>query len=85
MKKYMVKLNCGNFAVIQSCGFPQDEHAYARIGVILPGRKVIEFFKLNNWAFSYEGSSQIVKHKLLKIYAKNKASIKKKVVALLSE
>lgn len=85
MKRFSVKLNCGNYAVIKSCSFSHEKQVTASIGVLLPGCKVIEFFKLSNWAFSYDGSSKTIKNKLLATYSRNKAIIKNKVLDLRTE
>ena len=80
MKRFIVKLKCGNHAIIQSLNFTDLDNVQASIGIILPNRKIIEFLDLSNWIASYKGHSKSVKSSLINIYKNNKDIIKKKIM-----
>jgi hypothetical protein len=80
MNKFVIKLECGNHAVIQSCNASNLDDVTARIGIILPNTKCIEFINLNNWVATYNGVSKSVKNGLIEAYNKNKAVIKNSIM-----
>jgi len=81
MNKFVVKLKCGNHAIIQSRNLSDPDNVKARIGIILPNKRCIEFLNLDNWIASYQGSCESVKISLIEIYNKNKLAIKKNIMA----
>ena len=82
MKNIIVKLDCGNHAIIQQCGINKMNNVRARIGIILPNTRYMDFLNLDNWKATYKGKSQNIKTKLIKIYNQNKQAIRKNVLSL---
>jgi hypothetical protein len=80
MNKFVIELECGNYAIIQSCSALNLDKISATIGIILPNRKCMEFLDIDNWVATYNGVSQSVKKGLLDAYNKNKAVIKNKIM-----
>jgi len=85
MNKFVVKLKCGNHAIVQSCDLSDPSNVKARIGIILPNRRCIEFLALNNWIATYQGSCESVKSSLIEIYNKNKLAIKNNVLSVVGQ
>ena len=83
MNKIAIKLNDGNHAIIQTCGFDENNGIKARIGIILPHTRCIEFLNIKGCKADYKGSSEIVRNKLLKIYNNNQVVIHKKILAFI--
>ena len=85
INKLAIKLNDGNFAIIQSWGNNIVNPIYTRIGIILPDTKHMEFLKINNWKAENFGSNDLVKQKLFKIYQQNKSVIKNQIIELVEK
>ncbi len=84
MNNLAVKLKCGNHAIIQTCEINETKIITARIGIILPHTKCMEFLNLDDWIATYKGASQSVRIKLLKIYDRDKWVIKKNVMDIIN-
>jgi hypothetical protein len=67
----------------QTCGFDENKELSARIGIILPHTKCIEFLNIEGWVATYKGASESIKNKLLDIYKNNQVVIHKKILALI--
>jgi hypothetical protein len=80
VNKIAIRLNDGNHAIVQTCGLDKKMKLSARIGIILPHTKCIEFLKINGWDAQYKGVSDSIRYKLLEIYKKNQVLIHKKIL-----
>jgi hypothetical protein len=80
MNKIAIRLDDGNHAIIQTCGFDENKELSARIGIILPDTKCIEFLNIQGWEANYKGISVTIRNKLLEIYKNNQVVIHKKIL-----
>jgi hypothetical protein len=81
MYNFSIQLKCGIHLVIKECSFDENKDITARIGIVLPHTRCIEYLNINGWKATYKGASENVKNKLLDVYNKNQMVIHKNLIA----
>jgi hypothetical protein len=83
MNKSSIKLKDGNHAIVQSCSMNNVFDINARIGIVLPRAKCVEYINIENWNATYKGSNNHIKNQLLYVYDQNIKAIRKNVMAFI--
>jgi hypothetical protein len=83
MYRFSIKLKDGNHAIIKECSFDQNKEITARIGIVLPHTRCIEYLNIQGWEATYKGVSEGVKSKLLEVYNNNQMLIHKNILAFI--
>jgi hypothetical protein len=80
MYNFALKLKDGIQVIIKECSFDNNKDITARIGIILPHTRCIEYLNISGWEATYKGSSASIKKKLLEVYNKNQMLIHKNII-----
>jgi len=80
MYNFALKLKDDVQIIIKECSFDNNKDITARIGIILPHTRCIEYLNIDGWEATYKGASKSIKEKLLEVYNKNQMLIHKNII-----
>jgi hypothetical protein len=80
---FSIPLKDGNQVVVKECSFDENKDINARIGIILPQTRCIEYLSINGWEATYKGACESLKNQLLDVYNKNQMIIHKNIIAFI--